>query len=333
MEYVYAQIKGEAEPCFLNIETIRQGKVLEKDIIKMWCTNCGAPAHVYHHESGLVSFRSIPHRDGCPTQSKEWEQDERLLVKQKRIYTDTVLNRELILYGNDRAPVVNPDIDYSDDEEKGEDGNSVEGNTEENPGAIVPGDNNLIMYDPDQLEKRELAIWYRFKTKILSCIKSLFREIMSVGYSFNMGDGKTAADYVLDNIALHEVRRTGIGKKEVIAIAKRCAPEDMAYLRKIGLLSPGKHNLDYIILKDAYSTNIENAIFFKVKCKNQAQNEHFKNLIMGSKKNSINKDNRKFIVIYSFFEQEPNDYNQVYVAEITLRQYGLFSNVDIGGKR
>ena len=333
MEEVYALIKGENKPCVLNIESVRSGAVLEKDIEKMWCINCGAPAHIYHHESGYISFRSMPHKNGCPTQTKEWEQDEKLLVKQKTIYTDMFFNKDLILYGNDRAPIVKPGIGFSDDEEKGENNNSPEDNIEENPSAVVPGDNDLMMYDPDQLEKKELAIWYKFGIKKLSCVKSLFREIKSVGYSFNMGDGMTAADYVLDNIALHEVRRTGIGRKEVIAITKRCAPEYMAYLRKIGLLSPGKHNLDYTILKDAYSTKIENAIFFKVKCKNQAQNEHFKNLVMGSKKNSINKDNRKFIVIYSFFEQESNDYNQVYVAEITFRQYGLFSNVDIGGKK
>lgn len=334
MDEVYATLKGESKPCILNIEAVRLGEVSEKDILETWCMDCGAPAHIYHYEDGQMSFRSIPHKSGCPTQTKEGRQDEKLLVKKINIYTDTILNKALILHGNDRAPSPVKPLPGPGDESGEKENNGVESQDDSNGPLPANGDrdDDILMFDPDQLEKREMAIWYKFGIKTLSCIKSLFRGIKRVGYSFNMGDGLTAADYVLDDIALHTVRKTGFNGTK-IAILKRCSPEDMRYLIKIGLLSHGKQNMDYIFLKDAYSTRIENAILFKIRCKNPEQNDHFKNLIMGSKKDSLKRDSRKYVVVFSFFKRIPNDYNQVYIADITYRQYGLFGNIEIGSSR
>lgn len=329
MDEVFALLNGGTDVFVLDIEMVRQGRVLEKDIEKMWCIECEAPAHIYHHESGYISFRAIPHKPGCYTQTKEGDQDEKLLVKTKTIYTDTTLYKDLILYGNDRAPAP-PKPEPGDDDGGDEKRNDVIEQTEGEDENLVEG-NEPLMFDPDQFEKQEIALRYKFNIKKISCIKTLFREIQAVGYSFDMGDGLTAGDLVLDEFALHEVRRTGFSGERII-IAKRCSPEDINYLRHIGLLLPGQHSMDYVFLRDAFSTKVENAIFFKVKCKNALQNSHFKDLVMGSKKDSKKKDSRKYIVIYSFFKREANDYNQVYSADITFRQYGFFNDIRIGGK-
>ena len=333
MDKVYAKIKGSSTTFVLEIEQIRNGSVLEQDIEEMWCIDCGAPAHIYHHENGHISFRSIPHKKGCYTQTVEGEQDEKLLVKAKRIYIDTEINRDLILYGNDREPCPEPpSIDPDDDSSKEKNHDSDAGDQEPaGESLFCDPDFNPVNYNPDDLEKRDTAYYYRFGIKRISCIKTLFNEIRAKGFGFDMGDGHSAGNLVLDNVALKTIRRTGFAGEKIV-ILRRCGPGEITYARKIGLLSGSGTSLDYVVLKDAFSLKPENMIFFLLKCKNQKQNEYFKDLIMGSSKKFVNKDGRKYIVVYSFFKAIPNDYNQVYKADITFRQYGLFNDVSIGDR-
>lgn len=340
MDYVNAINKGYESVTKLYIESIRTGKISEQDIYKMWCPYCGATAHIYHYTNGTMSFRCKNHRGGCLSQLEDEQENERLIVKKVKIYNNTTLNNELILYGNDRAPAIKP-VDRPDEEEPRDDEDiSTEENfdntsskdndiNELNGAPNVPTNLDDIISTPDEEERKEEAYYYEFGEKNIACTSSLFKEIKAHGHEFNMGDGRTAGDLLLDDIALHKIRREGFeGIK--IALLTRPNKDDIKFLKDNGLYNLGG-GIEYAILRDAYSTNPEDALFFKVKCKNVEQNDYFKDLVMGNKRDAnVVKDPRQYIVIYAIWTRVANNYVSLYTSDITYRQYAFVKDIKIG---
>lgn len=347
MELVIAKIRGYEELKEITIEDVKSGRISEEDIVMMWCSYCGLVAHIYHYPNGTLAFRCKKHRKDCSSQKEDELENERLILKKKKIYTNTTLNNDLILYGNDRAPniKVHLDTDEPEDDIKNEEENNIDLNgadinvkestseekTENAEDIISNQQTNELLSTPDDEIKKEEAYYYEFGEKNIACTSSLFKEIKAHGHEFNMGDGRTAADLLLDDIALHTIRRQGFeGIK--IALLTRPNKDDIEFLKKNNLYYLGG-GLDYTILKDAYSTNPENTLYFKVRCKNIEQNEYFKNLVMGSKlESSIKKDERKYIVIYAVWKRIVNDFVSLYMADITFRQYAFVKDITIGNR-
>ena len=293
----------------LTIEELQSGMISEQSLGRLECPCCHKVAHVYHSINGVMAFRAKQHDPECNILLEE-DEDEKYKVRRIRIYTDVTLNNDLILYGNDRAPYKLSAMDE----------------------AISKIDPKLAMnkYTPDEAERYEEAYQYEFRVKNIESTSSLFKEIKANGYGYNMGDGRIAADLLLDEGALYTFRRSRFtGLK--IALLTRCNGDDLKYLNSIGLGNlPGKP-IEYVFLKDAYVTDIKNAVIFKVKAKNIEQNNYFKTLIMGSKKDPIKpRDKRNYIVIYTFWTPVPNDFIRVYTADITFRQYALVDDIKIG---
>lgn len=343
MEEITAKRRGYKKPELINIEEIRSGKINESEIEKMWCSFCGALGHIYHYtKDGTIFFRCTKHHDGCESQSEDEKENDRLIVKKKKIYTNTTLNNDLILFGKDRAPIIKiknePKDDDGDGEKEGDGDNNIPpeinpgkepDDTTNNPTPTPEDEPGEILSTPDEEERKEEAFYYEFGEKNISCTSLLFKEIQAVGYSFNMGDGRTAGDLLLDDIALHKIRREGFrGLK--IALLTRPSKEDVEFLKKNKLYYT-EGNLEHLFLKDAFATNPEDTIFFDIKCQNKEQDRFFKTLVMGSKYNTdVQKDRRKYIVVYSMFERIPNEFVSIYRAEITFRQYAFTNNITIG---
>lgn len=349
MEYVVALLKNKNKLILLPIDAIKDGKVSEKDIIELRCIGCGEKAHVYHSKLGDLSFRCEKHNNDCSELQKEDNDDNKYILKKKKIYSDTYTCIDLLLYGSDRAPKENkviemPPIEFPGDEGQDDNPQKQDKNEDDfgNDGIekkeLTPEElekiNKLIKKidpnTPEGAEQLEELFRYEFKIKNIKTMSPLFKAIKEIGYGFDMGDGRTARDVVLDEYSLRKIRRTGFeGSK--IALLVRLKPEEIAYLKKTKVIRESKYEpIEYVYLKDAFSSDIENAIIFKVKCQNPKQNIYFKNKVMGSKKDNIKKDSKPYIVIFSFWEKVQNSFMAVYSANITFRQYAFFSDVNIG---
>ena len=349
MEYVVALLKNENKPILLPIDAIKDGKVSEKDIVELRCIGCGEKAHVYHSKLGELSFRCEKHIDDCSELKKDDNDDYKYILKKKKIYSDTYTCIDLLLYGSDRAPKENKEIETPTTELPGEDkkesnpenqenGEDVLGNDEVEKKELTPEEfdkiNKLIEEidpnTPEGAEQLEELFRYEFKIKNIKTMSPLFKAIKEIGYGFDMGDGRTARDVVLDEYSLRKIRRTGFEGSR-IALLVRLKPEEIAYLKRAKVIRESKYEpIEYVYLKDAFSSDIEDAIIFKVKCQNPKQNIYFKNKVMGSKKDNIKKDPKQYIVIFSFWEKVQNSFMAVYSANITFRQYAFFSDVNIG---
>lgn len=349
MDYVVALLKNKNKAIILSIDAIKDGKVSEKDIVELRCIGCGEKAHVYHSKLGELSFRCEKHKNDCSELKKADNDDYKYILKKKKIYSDTYTCIDLLLYGNDRAPKEKTIIETSPIELSGEENQNInldnKGNNANDLGdyeterkELTPEEleriNKLIEKidpnTPEGAEQLEELFTYEFKTKNIKTMSPLFKAIKEIGYNFDMGDGRTARDVVLDEFSLRKIRRTGFeGSK--IAILKRPDPNELNYLRKTKVITESKYEpLEYVYLKDAFSSDIEDAVIFKIKCQNPKQNIYFKNKVMGSKKDNIKKDPKQYIVIFSFWEKIPNSFMAVYSADITFRQYAFFSDINIG---
>lgn len=348
MEYAICLLKNKEKPILISIDVIKDGKISEKDIIELRCIGCGEKAHVYHSKLGDFSFRCEKHKEDCSEFKKEENDDNKYILKKKRIYSDTYTCLDLLLYGSDRAPKETnekniPPIELPGTDDQNDDSNTQEPNVNDlgdikEKKELTPEEleqiNKLIESidpnTPEGAEQLEELFRYEFKTKNIKTMSPLFKAIKEIGYGFNMGDGRTAGDVVLDEYSLRRIRRIGFeGSK--IALLVRLKPEELAYLKRVKVIRESKYDpMEYVYLRDAFSSDIEDAIIFKVKCQNPKQNIYFKNKVMGSKKDNIKKDSRPFIVIFSFWKKIANSYMAVYSADITFRQYAFFSDIKIG---
>lgn len=341
MNKANVKYKGWEKSKETDIDAFASGQLQEDKVEEITCTGCGNKAHIYHFDKdGSMSFRCKKHKKGCPTQAKEEQHDEKLIVKKKKIYKDITLNNDLILYGNDRAPSKPKEPTPGPDEGDNADidvntANGIETpQTSEQPndcieGSDMPSNEQFTETTPDKLFEYETAHYYEFGIKNIASTKSLIYEIKAKGLQFNMGDGRVAADLLLNDIQLHTVRKTGFSGLK-IAITTRLTKTDIKFLKEHNLYPEGKDD-EWTIVKDAYSEDPENTIYFKIKCKNNEQNKYLKYLISGKVDDPrIRRDARKYLIVYTFWEREVNDFVSIYKAEITYRQYAFFDDIKIG---
>ena len=138
----------------------------------------------------------------------------------------------------------------------------------------------------------------------------LYRLILKVGiHEPIFADGRCGDDILLDDIHLMKIRAEGMEESRRLAIVKRTGTKILKY--------PFKIPNGYVLLRDIYATNSENAIYFLVKITNDELNKVFQRELMGDKSNREKTRNQhQDLLIYHNWYRYPNDYYQIYIAQI-----------------
>ncbi len=212
-------------------------------------------------------------------------------VNEKTIIDDL----DNILYHRDLAPTITPGPKPGVD-----------------PGAD-PHENPADIDDIDTVIK--------YGTRYIRSVGGIYSYILANGLDADIGDGMTGRDLFLTARELREVRRNGMNGKKV-AITKRFFQKTL------------KHPLHvpsgFTCLRDAFATDIENAVFFLVKLSREDQNHVFRDKIMGNPDNPNAKDIHRNILLLGNWRVSPNDFYHVFISDdINSRCYKFIDYKDL----
>ena len=269
-------------------EDILAGKIDERDITEIRCSDCGALAHLVHDPRRVLHFRAN-HEPYCCCVNDGREH------RTHRINTDTVIDDvdDIITY-TDHAPSARP---TGHDRKK-------------KPKHEEDKDKQTPIDDIDRVNI--------YGVRNIHTVGGMYNYIRANGLDANLGNDLTGRNLLLDAHALRTVRRDGMSGIK-IAVAKRFNPAIVVY--------PINIPFGYTCLCDAFSTDIEDSVFFIVKLCHTEHNNLFRDKVMGNRKDKTAKDPHRNILLLGDWTIFPHNYYHIYKANINSRCYHFVNYV------
>ena len=123
------------------------------------------------------------------------------------------------------------------------------------------------------------------------------------------------------------------GSAEKLVVTRRCIPSKLAHEIQVPK--------GYIVLRDAYSSDDEEAIYFIVKVVHPAYNKKFKEklfgrepqkgeeTLLGTATRRVGKDPHKNIVVFARWKKMKHSHYRVFKAELNSRMYAFLNASDV----
>lgn len=201
------------------------------------------------------------------------------------------------------------------------------GRCSEDPPEHLPDDtvNDDPPDDPDSDTRLDTDATYTIRS-----VSGMFRELSTKMGSSPMDDF-TARD--VNSIFLRsdtlQSMKANWGLPVKLVVTKRCFPSRLQIPVPNG----------YVILRDAYSRNDEDAIYFVVKMAHPAHNEKFKRQIFGmpvvnpldmaGEKKRVGKDPHRNIAILANWQRVPHSHYQIYRADLNSKMVAFVNAPDV----
>jgi hypothetical protein len=260
----------------VTVEMIENHQVEEENITNCWCEECSGQASIVHRK-GTIFFRAF-HEPDCriPKDGRKH--------KTHRIAESTAIDDvySIISY-RDKEPIPPKKTKEpsQDDPEEGE------------------TDVLELVDDIDCINK--------YGVKHIHTVGGIYDYIRNHGIDADLGEGKTGRDYLLDERALHDVRKNGINDPK-IAIVKRIQPSKLDHEIKIPE--------GYTLFVDCFSADIQTSVFFLVKLSNKKMNAQFREKVMGDEKK---RNSHKHLLLLGNWKKVPHRDYSVYKAVVNSR--------------
>lgn len=207
---------------------------------------------------------------------KDGREHKAHMVNANTIIDDT----DTILHYRDHAPTISP---------------------APGPGVNPGADHHNDLDDIDQVDTV-----IKYGTRMIHAVGGIYKYVLENGLDADLGNGMTGRDLFLTARELRSVRRNGLSGIK-IAIAKRFSPGS--------LKPPFFVPKDYICLRDAFATNINDAVLFLVKLAHQGQNELFHDKIIGKHDNPDIKDKHQYILLLGKWQEYQDNFYNVFISE------------------
>ena len=264
------------------------------------CCSCLAPSRFALGQKKSNCFFSNEHRPDCP------EAKNHKLI---RINTHTQIDISAIL-------------------------NFVDGDVERRGGGVPPG-GGAAGGGEEELPPDE-ALDYRLDPDATHTIRSargMYYELLEKRGGSYIDDfsAREVDSIFLRRDTLHDLKKNW-GCPEKLVVAKRCLPDKLEY--KIPVPK------GYVLLRDAYSTDDEDAIYFLVRMKHPEHDKIFKeklfgkkpdeesSLSMGGKTKRVGKDPHKHIAIFAQWRRVKHSHYRVYRAELNSHMVAFINAPD-----
>lgn len=157
---------------------------------------------------------------------------------------------------------------------------------------------------------------FRSGSKILRSVTSIYNYIKSIslGDLIDIESGLTVSDFILDERTIYKCRKNGFDDEVRLVVATRTAPSR--------LTNPPRKD-GYILLRDAFSRNDNEAIYFLVKLNEASQFKKFKELLFGTVNHPEKKSSKKHIVLLANWKRISDTAYHVYYADLNAKSYAF----------
>lgn len=324
MDNCYAKLKSSNKWMLVTEKQVESGDVNINDISEIVCPYCRATGFYKSKGDKRIKHFAFVHKEDCP-----FIKESKAKHKVKTIYTGDIVLEDDMLYKNVnriRPPKIEPNIDKGP--EINQSGKSQSPDEIEIKNFLTVGSDEYIDdidYGIQGTETKpiipclidDIDMIAKYKDKIICRPIGLYKLIQKIGvYEPILPDGRTGDDILLDEIHLQKIRRTGFDNEKKLVICKRAGTKILEH--------PFNIPKGYTLLRDIYAKDIENSIFYLVKITHEKYNEDFKKQLMGEKGNREKTRNQcKDLLIYHIWKRYPNDFYQIYIADISSSSYSF----------
>lgn len=122
------------------------------------------------------------------------------------------------------------------------------------------------------------------------------------------------SDFVVNEKNISTCRESGIAKQVRLVTARRFVPSNIPN-------APRKKG--YVLLRDAFSRDDKEALYFLVRLPEPSQDEKFRDLLFGNEKAGIAKSPKKRILLLAEWKPISNPAYHVYQADLNSRCYAF----------
>ena len=153
-------------------------------------------------------------------------------------------------------------------------------------------------------------------TRYLNNIKSIYRYIAKLPLDcvIDVDSGLSCRDFLVNGNTIFSCRRDGFEKEVRLVVASRISPSALVNAPKMQ---------GYLLLRDAYSRDNNEAIYFLVKIDEPSQYEKFRRLLFGTKENPALKSPSKHILLLANWRRMSGTKYHVYYADINAKSYAF----------
>lgn len=150
----------------------------------------------------------------------------------------------------------------------------------------------------------------------LNRILPLYRYIQTLGGNdiLDVDSDLTVSDFVVNEKTIFSCRKDGINKQSRLVMTRRFKPDNLPNAPR----KPG-----YIMLRDAFTRDDKDAIYFLVRLAEPSQDKKFHDLLFGSEADGVVKCPKKHIILLATWTRVANKNYQVYEAVINSRCYAF----------
>lgn len=150
----------------------------------------------------------------------------------------------------------------------------------------------------------------------LNRIVPLYNHLCNLGENDVIGvdNELTVSDMFLNNNNIAFCRENGIANQLKLVVARRFAP---------GNLPNAPHMSGYVLLRDAFSWDDKDALYFLVRLPEPSQDKRFRDCLFGNERDGIAKNPKKHILLLAEWKHVPNSTYHVYQADLNSRCYAF----------
>ena len=150
----------------------------------------------------------------------------------------------------------------------------------------------------------------------LNRIVPLYTRLCNLGENdvIDVDNDLTVSDFVINEKTIFSCRKEGINKQIRLVTARRFRPNNLPDAPR----KPG-----YVLLRDAFTRDDKDAIYFLVRLAEPSQDKKFHDLLFGSEADGVVKCPKKHIILLATWTRVANKNYQVYEAVINSRCYAF----------
>ena len=152
--------------------------------------------------------------------------------------------------------------------------------------------------------------------KALTNIRSMYDYALSspLNEVIDVETGLTCKDFIVNGNTIFDCRRNGFDGEVRLAVTSRIAPST---------LKNAPHKQGYILLRDAFSRDNNDAIYFLIRIKEPSQYDKFRKLLFGTKEQPELKCPKKRILLLANWRRLSGTDYHVYYASINSKCYAF----------
>lgn len=305
MRYANGIHKETKQSREIDLQTEKESVIAEYDL---FCPGCGAKANFRHgvrkEQTDQRHDATEKRTEGSNKKNHGWSKEHApncVIAKGTRIVR---------IYSNEYVDIDGM-VAYRDEDRQG----PTEGGQEppcepgegKEPAEVLPDDGDE-RFDP-------------YAERRITNVKQLFEALSNrrTDEAVDVGESVTVGEFVMDRRTASSFRKKFRGGVKMV-VTKRFLPGKVSES-----LKPPR---GWVILRDAFTVEDENALYFLVRMENEERNREFQTKVFGNKEEGREKDPHKNIVLLANWQRETGVKKyRLYRGEINSRSAG-FINAD-----